>query len=73
MNSLCIREEGHAAFIDDSMGYHKIGNPSLHNPAVTLHLYCPPFAHCKVWMGLNEESQLGCVTHYSEFGQVVQE
>ncbi len=63
--------EGQSTFVQDSMGYHKIGNPTLQQPAVSLHLYCPPFAHCKVWLGLNEDAQQGCVTHYSEYGRIL--
>ena len=41
-----------AAYIDDSMGLHKIGNPCPDVGAVTLHLYTPPFKSCKVWTDL---------------------
>lgn len=40
--------EGGSVYIEDSMGYHKVGNPgSL--PAVTLHLYIPPIRSCRMW------------------------
>ena len=41
-----------AAYIDDSLGLHKIGNPCPDVGAVTLHLYTPPFKSCKVWTDL---------------------
>eukprot|EP00816_Leptocylindrus_hargravesii_P007210 CAMPEP_0196801000 /NCGR_PEP_ID=MMETSP1362-20130617/613_1 /TAXON_ID=163516 /ORGANISM="Leptocylindrus danicus, Strain CCMP1856" /LENGTH=195 /DNA_ID=CAMNT_0042171669 /DNA_START=264 /DNA_END=848 /DNA_ORIENTATION=- len=41
--------EGAIAYIADWLGYHKIGNPSKSQPAVTLHLYSPPFDSCKIW------------------------
>lgn len=36
-------------YINDTLGYHKVGNPSLVQPAMSLHLYSPPIATCKVW------------------------
>ena len=42
-------EEGNLAYITDSMGYHKVGNPSLTTPAITIHLYSPPFQKCTIW------------------------
>eukprot|EP00545_Synedropsis_sp_CCMP1620_P009907 CAMPEP_0119007508 /NCGR_PEP_ID=MMETSP1176-20130426/3057_1 /TAXON_ID=265551 /ORGANISM="Synedropsis recta cf, Strain CCMP1620" /LENGTH=196 /DNA_ID=CAMNT_0006959675 /DNA_START=80 /DNA_END=667 /DNA_ORIENTATION=- len=44
-----IYHEGQQAYITDSMGFHKVGNPSMTQPATTLHLYCPPFSKCKIW------------------------
>jgi cysteine dioxygenase len=41
---------GAVVFIDDSMGPHKVGNPSLEAEAVTLHLYAPPFSVCSIWL-----------------------
>ena len=41
--------EGNLAYITDSMGYHKVGNPSLTTPAITIHLYSPPFQRCTIW------------------------
>ena len=34
--------------MDDSLGYHKIGNPYKDTGAVSLHLYTPPYHSCKV-------------------------
>lgn len=36
-------------YIDDYMGYHKIGCASDDEPAITLHLYSPPYSSCKIW------------------------
>lgn len=27
-----------------------MGNPDPKLPAITLHLYCPPFQKCKIWL-----------------------
>ncbi|KAL7571287.1 hypothetical protein ACA910_008940 [Epithemia clementina (nom. ined.)] len=48
-------QQGQVAFINDFLGYHKISNPSS-ELAVTLHLYCPPFDECRVWLDQNEHS-----------------
>jgi hypothetical protein len=37
------------AHITDSMGYHKIGNPTAYTPAVSLHIYAPPIQECRIW------------------------
>jgi cysteine dioxygenase len=53
------------------MGYHKVGNPDATLPAVTLHLYCPPFQKCKIWMDPKlqaSKSSNACMCYYSEYG-----
>jgi len=62
-------EEGQTAFIDDTIGLHKIGNPGT-IPAVTLHLYAPPFAKCKVWDEGGGAVMSFHATHFSEYGWV---
>jgi cysteine dioxygenase len=61
---------GQLAYITDSMGYHKVGNPDVVNPAITLHLYSPPFSQCRIWS--SEEckipSKCSSGNHYSEYG-----
>ena len=61
--------EGGLVFIEDSLGYHKVGNPSGNQPAVTLHLYSPPFESCKIWLDESRKPcQSGTICHYSEYG-----
>ncbi len=40
--------EGQVSYMSDDLGLHKIANPNKDMPAVTLHLYTPPFGSCKV-------------------------
>ncbi len=40
--------ENQVSYMSDHIGLHKIGNPNRDIPAVTLHLYTPPFQSCKV-------------------------
>ncbi|ETV79234.1 hypothetical protein H257_07301 [Aphanomyces astaci] len=37
------------SYMDDSLGLHKVGNPSEDVDAITLHLYAPPFDQCRLW------------------------
>jgi cysteine dioxygenase len=60
--------EGQLAYIADSLGYHKVGNPTKATPAVTLHLYCPPIDVCNIWL---QEDGPPCKSYsclYSEYG-----
>lgn len=72
---LCIADQtfkaGQTAFINNSIGLHKIGNPGT-IPAVALHLYAPPFQKCKVWDDDKGGSapKVGSATHFSEYGWV---
>ena len=38
-----------AAYIDDSMGIHRMGNASSSAPAMSLHIYSPPIHRCRVF------------------------
>ena len=74
-----IYSGGELAYITDSMGYHKVGNPTTHQPAVTLHLYAPPIRECHVWCDDNNTSTqkpsttptLARACNHSEYGEVV--
>jgi cysteine dioxygenase len=54
-------------YIDDSEGYHKIGNPEQ-RVAATLHLYSPPVQQCWTWKTELDLPEIACMTNYSEFG-----
>jgi len=61
------------AYINDFMGYHQVGNPSRTMPAVTLHLYIPPFQKCKIWLDASKASSPSTsnMCFYTEYGQRV--
>ena len=74
----CTRNElysaGQLLYMEDSMGYHRVSNPSNHENelAVTLHLYCPPYHQCKVWASEEQkEPTTGHISHYTEYGRKV--
>lgn len=58
-------------FFTDSIGLHRIENPSHVEPAVSLHLYAPPIKYCKTFderTGKTDEVKCG---FYSEYGKKV--
>ncbi|GAX13626.1 cysteine dioxygenase [Fistulifera solaris] len=72
----CTRNElysaGELLYMEDSMGYHRVGNPSADELAVTLHLYCPPYHQCKIWADIEQsEPMIGQISHYTEYGRKV--
>jgi cysteine dioxygenase len=44
-----VYKEEQATFINDTMGFHEMGNPSNDEIAVTLHVYCPPYMMCRIF------------------------
>mmetsp|Transcript_4696 Transcript_4696/g.6803 ORF Transcript_4696/g.6803 Transcript_4696/m.6803 type:complete len:270 (-) Transcript_4696:73-882(-) len=68
-----VYEDSEIAYIRDSMGYHKVGNPSTTKRSMTLHLYCPPFDKCRVWLDPTHTSNASCsrVCYHSQYGTLV--
>ena len=68
-----IFQQGEVGYITDSMGYHKLGNPT-NQPSVTLHLYSPPFQECRVWCHDEDAYDFSCTTspNYSEYGKIIE-
>lgn len=68
----CSKDE--ISFMHDSMGLHKIGNPSQDIDAITLHLYAPPIDKCRVYFDDSDgaaKSSVAVSCYYSEFGSKV--
>lgn len=40
---------GDVSYINDSIGFHSVTNPSKTNKACSLHLYIPPYQSCRCW------------------------
>jgi len=49
LNTEAIYSPEQATYIDDSYGVHKMGNPSMETPCVSLHIYSPPFSACNIF------------------------
>ncbi|XP_077288699.1 cysteine dioxygenase type 1 [Arctopsyche grandis] len=60
-NSVC--------YINDSLGLHRVENPSNANTAVSLHLYSPPFDACHVFNQQTGHKTKAPVTFWSKFGE----
>ncbi|XP_015428569.1 PREDICTED: cysteine dioxygenase type 1 [Dufourea novaeangliae] len=56
-------------YINDSMGLHRVENPSTVNPAVSLHLYSPPFSSCSVFNKQTGQRTACNVTFWSKYGE----
>jgi cysteine dioxygenase len=56
-------------YINDEMGIHRVENPSHSNPAVSLHLYSPPFDFCRTFDQRTGKSNRVKMVYWSKFGQ----
>lgn len=56
-------------YISDSLGLHRVENPSHVNQAVTLHVYSPPFDSCCVFNQQTGQKMKAKVTFYSRYGE----
>ncbi|KAF4527028.1 hypothetical protein B566_EDAN001576 [Ephemera danica] len=65
-NSLGLNQ---ICYINDSMGLHRVENPSHTERAVSLHLYCPPFDACNVFNARTGQRTKCPVTFWSRFGE----
>ncbi|RHY26392.1 hypothetical protein DYB32_007661 [Aphanomyces invadans] len=63
------------SYMDDSLGLHKIGNPSTDVDAITLHLYSPPYNKCRLWFDPADasKSSTAVANFYSEYGERTQQ
>ncbi|XP_076167729.1 cysteine dioxygenase type 1 [Ptiloglossa arizonensis] len=57
------------SYINDSLGLHRVENPSAVNPAVSLHLYSPPFTSCSVFNKQTGQRTCCNVTFWSKYGE----
>jgi cysteine dioxygenase len=63
-------KEGQVAYINDSMGLHRVENPSHTETAITLHIYIPPYDHCNTFDERTSRIKEAHVTFYSICGQL---
>ncbi|KDO19575.1 hypothetical protein SPRG_15156 [Saprolegnia parasitica CBS 223.65] len=61
-------------YMDDSLGLHKVGNPSDEVDAITLHLYAPPYEKCRLYFDPEDanKNSVAFATFYSEYGDMTQ-
>jgi cysteine dioxygenase len=56
-------------YINDSLGLHRVENPSHVEPAVSLHLYSPPFSSCRMFDQRTGHQTKCNVTFWSKYGE----
>ncbi|CAF2627865.1 unnamed protein product [Rotaria sp. Silwood2] len=73
MQFICRTElkEGQVAYINDTIGLHRVENPSHTDTGVTLHLYVPPYDHCNIFDERTGRTNEVHVTFYSKGGQII--
>ncbi|XP_013382471.1 cysteine dioxygenase type 1 [Lingula anatina] len=64
-----IYKKNGVAYINDSLGLHRIENPSHSDTAVSLHLYCPAFDMCQCFDERTGHKHNSRVTFYSKYGE----
>lgn len=64
-------KEGQVTYINDSLGLHRVENPSHTETAITLHLYVPPYDHCNTFDERTSHINEAKVTFYSIGGQLI--
>ncbi|EDV29752.1 Cysteine dioxygenase type 1 [Trichoplax sp. H2] len=60
-----IYKKDQVAYINDSMGLHRMENESHSKHAVSLHLYCPPFGECYNFDERTGHKRKCCVVFHS--------
>jgi cysteine dioxygenase len=63
-------KEGEVTYINDSIGLHRVENPSHTDTAMTLHLYVPPYSHCNTYDERTSRINEAFVTFYSVKGKL---
>ncbi|CAH0551607.1 unnamed protein product [Brassicogethes aeneus] len=66
-------ELNQVAYMNDSLGLHRVENSSNVDTAISLHLYCPPYNKCKVFNQNTGQTSSSTVTFYSTFGKRIKE
>ncbi|KAJ6641342.1 Cysteine dioxygenase type 1 [Pseudolycoriella hygida] len=62
-------ETDSVCYINDTLGLHRVENPSHSESAVSLHLYCPPFNACSIFNKKTGKRTSCNVTFWSKFGE----
>lgn len=62
-------KKGEVCYINDSLGLHRVENPSHSDRAVSLHLYSPPFDMCHVFNQKTGKKSSCNVTFWSKYGE----
>jgi len=66
-----VLETNQVCYINDSLGLHRVENPSHVDRSVSLHLYSPPFESCQMFDQRTGKKTACKVTFWSKFGERV--
>jgi len=66
-----LYEKNQVTYINDTIGLHRMENPSHVEGTVTMHLYCPPFDHCRAFDERTGHTMVCPVTFWSKYGEKV--
>uniref|UniRef100_A0A3P8VF16 Cysteine dioxygenase n=1 Tax=Cynoglossus semilaevis TaxID=244447 RepID=A0A3P8VF16_CYNSE len=64
-----VLQENKVAYINDSLGLHRVENVSHTECAVSLHLYSPPFQSCQTFDQRTGHRNTVKMTFWSKFGE----
>nr|Q6NWZ9.1 RecName: Full=Cysteine dioxygenase type 1; AltName: Full=Cysteine dioxygenase type I; Short=CDO; Short=CDO-I [Danio rerio]AAH59531.1 Cysteine dioxygenase, type I [Danio rerio]AAH67344.1 Cdo1 protein [Danio rerio] len=64
-----VLQENQCAYINDSLGLHRVENVSHTEPAVSLHLYSPPFQSCRTFDQRTGHHNTVKMTFWSKYGE----
>ncbi|XP_008941038.1 PREDICTED: cysteine dioxygenase type 1 [Merops nubicus] len=64
-----VLRENQCAYINDSIGLHRVENISHTETAVSLHLYSPPFDSCNTFDQRTGHKHKVTMTFYSQYGE----
>ncbi|XP_033946913.1 cysteine dioxygenase type 1 [Pseudochaenichthys georgianus] len=69
LKSQRILQENTVAYINDSIGLHRVENGSHTECAASLHLYCPPFQACQTFDQRTGHTNIAKMTFWSKNGE----
>lgn len=64
-----VYHKDEVTYINDSIGLHRMENPSHTEKTVSLHLYCPPFNACRIFDERTGRENTVQVTFWSKYGK----
>lgn len=68
-----IMKKNDVCYINDSIGLHRVENTSHSRPAISLHVYIPPYSECKGFDQHTGKARTCKIAFYSKYGSKVAE
>jgi len=64
-----VYHKDQVTYINDTMGLHRMENPSHTDGCISMHLYSPPFSTCRTFDERTGHKQEVMVTFWSQYGE----